>query len=155
MNGPKNPEQVTCDAKCGDCRLSATSWQRLRPGSRQEQGGIHVLFELGSANQADLLVRTMCRMLKVSASGYYAWPGRPPAQRVLDHAVLTERIRAIHAAPDETYGRPNIPAELRDEGICVFRHFHGGTGSGSRHRPRFLSLASASIWFRVSSLAYC
>jgi putative transposase len=36
-------------------------------------------------------------------------------------AVLTERIRAIHASSDETYGSPNIHAELRDEGTCVSR----------------------------------
>ena len=74
-----------------------------------------------SANQADLPVRTMCRMLQVSASGYYAWQGRPPSQRALDDAVLTERIRAIHAASDANYGSPNIQAELRDEGTRVGR----------------------------------
>jgi putative transposase len=60
-------------------------------------------------------------MLQVSASGYYAWQGRPPAQRALDDAVLTERIRTIHAASDENYGSPNIHAELRDEGTRVGR----------------------------------
>ncbi len=60
-------------------------------------------------------------MLQVSASGYYAWQGRPPSQRALDDAVLTERIRAIHAASDENYGSPNIHAELRDEGTRVGR----------------------------------
>ena len=74
-----------------------------------------------SANQADLPVRTMCRMLQVSASGYYAWQGRPPSRRAMADAVLTERIRAIHAASDENYGSPNIHAELRDEGTRVGR----------------------------------
>jgi putative transposase len=60
-------------------------------------------------------------MLQVSASGYYAWQGRPPSQRALDDAVLTERIRAIHAASDANYGSPNIQAELRDEGTRVGR----------------------------------
>lgn len=60
-------------------------------------------------------------MLQISASGYYAWQGRPPSQRTLDDAVLTERIRAIHAASDENYGSPNIHAELRDEGTRVGR----------------------------------
>ena len=74
-----------------------------------------------SANQANLPVRTMCRMLRISASGYYAWQGRPPSPRALDDAVLTERIRVIHAASDENYGSPNIHAELRDEGTRVGR----------------------------------
>ena len=74
-----------------------------------------------NANQADFPVRTLCRMLQVSPSGYYAWQQRPPSPRSLDDAVLTERIRAIHAASDENYGSPNIHAELRDEGTRVGR----------------------------------
>jgi putative transposase len=60
-------------------------------------------------------------MLKVSASGYYAWQGRPPSRRAMADAVLTERIRAIHRASDENYGSPNIHAELREEGTRVGR----------------------------------
>ena len=73
------------------------------------------------ANQADFPVRTLCRMLKVSTSGFYAWQDRPPSQRSIDDAVLSERIRVIHAASDEIYGSPNIHAELRDEGTRVGR----------------------------------
>ena len=58
-------------------------------------------------------------MLNVSTSGYYAWRERPPSRRALADAVLTERIRAIHAASDGNYGSPNIHAELRDEGTRV------------------------------------
>jgi putative transposase len=74
-----------------------------------------------NANQADLPVRTLCRVLGVSPSGFYAWQGRPASRRALDDAVLTERIRAMHAASDGCYGSPNIHAELRDEGTRVGR----------------------------------
>ena len=74
-----------------------------------------------SANQAVFPLRPMCRVLDVSASGYYAWQQRPPSKRVIADCVLTERIRAIHAASDQTYGSPNIHAELRDEGMRVGR----------------------------------
>jgi putative transposase len=60
-------------------------------------------------------------MLKVSASGFYAWRDRPPSRRALGDAVLSERIRQIHAASDGNYGSPNIHAELRDEGTRVGR----------------------------------
>jgi putative transposase len=63
----------------------------------------------------------MCRVLGVSASGYYAWRERPPSRRAMADAVLIERIRAIHASSDEAYGSPNIHAELREEGTCVGR----------------------------------
>ncbi len=72
-----------------------------------------------NANQAAFPVRRMCEVLKVSASGFYAWQNRPPSRRALEDAVLTERIRAIHARSDGIYGAPNIHAELRDEGTRV------------------------------------
>ncbi len=73
------------------------------------------------ANQADFPVRTMCRVLKVSTSGYYAWRDRAPSERVMDDAVLSERIRAIHAESDATYGMPRVRAELLDQGSRISR----------------------------------
>jgi putative transposase len=70
------------------------------------------------ANQAEterFAVRTMSRVLGVSASGYYAWQNRSSSTRTLDNAALTERIKAIHAASGEIYGMPKIWRELRDE----------------------------------------
>ena len=74
-----------------------------------------------NANQAGANVRTMCRVLKVSASGYYAWLDRAPSQRAIDNAVLTERIRAVHTESDATYGMPRVRAELIDQGVVVSR----------------------------------
>ena len=68
------------------------------------------------ANQADLNVRTMCRVLKVSASGYYAWRDRSPSPRRLANAVLTEQIGEIHRVSGESYGMPRVRAELLEQG---------------------------------------
>jgi putative transposase len=57
-----------------------------------------------SANQAIYGVATMCRVLAVSASGYYAWRKRPPSARARADAELTTRIRAIHQYSRGTYG---------------------------------------------------
>jgi hypothetical protein len=38
----------------------------------------------------------MCRVLAVSASGYYAWRKRPPSARARADVELTSRIIAIH-----------------------------------------------------------
>jgi putative transposase len=73
------------------------------------------------ANQADFPVRTLCRVLDVSASGFYAWSARRPSARAIQNAVLTERIRSIHAASDGTYGRARIRAELMETGTAVSR----------------------------------
>jgi putative transposase len=74
-----------------------------------------------TANQAMFPISTMCKSFGVSRAGYYAWLGREPSARSLADAVLTRRIKAIHAASRETYGAPRIHAELIDEGIHVGR----------------------------------
>jgi putative transposase len=74
-----------------------------------------------SANQAELPVHTMCRILQVSASGYYAWRQRAPSAQAIANGVLIERIRSIHADSDGTYGMPRVHAELIDQGQRVSR----------------------------------
>lgn len=60
---------------------------------------------------------TQCRVLEVSSSGYYAWLKRSPSKRRQANLVLGDRIAALHRASRETYGRPRIQADLRDEQI--------------------------------------
>ena len=74
-----------------------------------------------NANQANAGVQTMCRVLGVSASGYYDWLQRSPSARAIEDGVLVERIRAIHAESDGTYGMPRVRAELWDQGVPVSR----------------------------------
>lgn len=72
------------------------------------------------ANQATHSVRVMCRLLKVSASGFYAWDGRPMSARERSDIALSARIHEIHRRSRGTYGSPNIHAELADDhGIRV------------------------------------
>ena len=72
-----------------------------------------------SANQAVFPIRTMARVVGVSASGRSAWRARAPSARVAADAELTRRIRTIHAASRGTYGAPRIHAELRAQGVRV------------------------------------
>ncbi|HEX9680372.1 MAG TPA: IS3 family transposase, partial [Anaerolineales bacterium] len=74
------------------------------------------------ANQARYPVATMCRLLDVSPSGYYAWRTRPASERSRADAILKDRIRWIHLRSRGTYGVPRIYAELREEGVPVGRH---------------------------------
>jgi len=71
------------------------------------------------AYQATYPVRVMSRVLKVSASGFYAWLLRLPSEHARSDVVLGDRIEAISRRSRSTYGRPRIPAELADEGIRV------------------------------------
>jgi len=61
-------------------------------------------------------VRLMCRSLRVSASGYYAWRVRAESDRTFYDRELTRAIRRIHAESDGTYGSPRVHADLKAEG---------------------------------------
>lgn len=61
---------------------------------------------------------TMCRVLGVSTSGFYAWRERKPSARARTDAELTKCIIKIHRESGGTYGAPRIHAELKlDYGI--------------------------------------
>jgi putative transposase len=70
------------------------------------------VFRWIAAEKVNHPVKAMCRVLGVSRSGFYAWQARPPSERALADAWLTERIRAIHAANRGVYGAPRVHAEL-------------------------------------------
>jgi putative transposase len=63
----------------------------------------------------------MCRMLGVSASGYYAWQGREPSKRARADEALQGEIEVIHERSRATYGVPRIHAELAAQGTRVGR----------------------------------
>ncbi len=63
-------------------------------------------------------VREMCRLLKVSRGGYYAWRSRPESARSKNDRELTGVIRRMHANSRGTYGSPRITEELKEEGYC-------------------------------------
>jgi putative transposase len=71
------------------------------------------------ARQAEHPVATMCRVLGISTSGYYAWAGRTPSQRAREDEVLRQRIEAIHRQSRGTYGRPRVHAELKEDGVHI------------------------------------
>jgi hypothetical protein len=63
----------------------------------------------------------MCRLLKASKAGYYAWRNRASSQRAQQDQQLTTRIKIIHRQSRETYGSPRIHAQLQHDGIHVGR----------------------------------
>ena len=79
-------------------------------------------FRLIEAEKANHPISLMCEMLGVSRSGYHAWVRRPPSDRALSDAWLSERIREIHQNNRGVYGAPRVHAELRlAHGIRVGR----------------------------------
>ena len=62
-------------------------------------------------------IATMCRVLGVSPSGYYAWRSRPLSRRARADVKLSAEIQAIHRESRGTYGVPRIHAELAERGM--------------------------------------
>jgi len=73
------------------------------------------------ANQAAHSIPTMCRVLGVSASGYYAWQRRGESARTRKDDELLEQIRLLHQQSRGTYGTPRIHRDLRAAGVRVGR----------------------------------
>jgi putative transposase len=71
-----------------------------------------VIFGFIAAERAVHSIKTMCRVLGVSRSGYHAWASRPRSARALEDERLTERIREIHREHRGVYGSPRVHAEL-------------------------------------------
>jgi len=55
----------------------------------------------------------MCRVLKVSASGFYAWLKDPKGARGREDEELCEQIRKVFVDSRETYGNRRIRRELK------------------------------------------
>jgi putative transposase len=87
-------------------------------------------------------VTTMCRVLGVSPSGYWAWAKRPPSPRALADRELTTTIRVIHTESRGTYGVPRVHAELRFGGTRCSRkrvaRLMRDAGLEGVHRRRFV-----------------
>lgn len=78
-------------------------------------------FAFIDAEKAHHSVRTMCRVLQVSPSGYYASLRRGPSQRKQDDDTLKVHITAIHEQSDGTYGSPRVYKKMRHEQFEVGR----------------------------------
>jgi putative transposase len=54
------------------------------------------LFKLIDAEKASYPISLLCRVLRVSRSGYYEWKDRQPSKRTRENAALTHQIAEIH-----------------------------------------------------------
>jgi len=70
-------------------------------------------FAVIAVEKANFPVAILCRVLKVSRAGFYAWLHRLPSARARDDARLRELIRAAFVKGRGYYGSPRIHRELR------------------------------------------
>ena len=59
----------------------------------------------------------MCKVLKLSASAYYAWRKRPESVRKRENELLIPTVQAIHVKMRQSFGTRRMATELRKHGI--------------------------------------
>lgn len=59
----------------------------------------------------------ICRVFRVSASGYYRWLKRPISKRAQEEARLETEIRAAHKRTRETCGPERLQQDMADHGV--------------------------------------
>jgi putative transposase len=80
-----------------------------------------VRFSFIDAEKAAYPVNRLCKMLKVSRAGFYAWRRRPASAHATEDARLQLLVREAFERSRMTYGSPRIHAELRAHEECLSR----------------------------------
>lgn len=78
-------------------------------------------FVFIGAEKATYPVVILCRVLRVSPSGFYAWRHRTRSARTQADHRLRHQIVALHTASRGTYGSPRLHRALQHQGLGVSR----------------------------------
>ncbi len=78
-------------------------------------------YQFIEQHKQEFSIAVMCKVLRVSESGFYAWRKRPTCQRKREDAQLTQEIRQVFVRHRGRYGSPRIHVELKDQGRSIAR----------------------------------
>ena len=83
-------------------------------------------YEFMAKHQGQFRLCSMCRVLRIQRSGYYAWKKKPKSKRTLANEALLASIKRSFEDIKGICGSPRIHCDLREEGIacgekCVAR----------------------------------
>ena len=83
----------------------------------------------------------MCRVLGVSASGYYRWLKGKPSKRAQEEGRLEVEIKAAHKRTRETFGPERLKRELAEHGVevgvCRIRRIRKRLGIRCKQKKKF------------------
>lgn len=68
-------------------------------------------------------VEKMCKVMRVSSSGYYKWTCKTPSKCEERRQMLTKEIKTIYEKSKRRYGSPRITVELNKKGITASQPF--------------------------------
>lgn len=92
-------------------------------------------------HEDEFKITPMCRVMKVSRSGYYAWRERPEGDRAGRDRELLRQIQQVHAASRQAYGAKKTWLELNEQGIPCGKHrvarLRKQAGIEARRKRRF------------------
>ena len=73
-----------------------------------------------SKHRAEFRIRSMCRMLRVHPSGFYAWLKRPFSKRAVENKRQTELLKEAWEESGKVYGYRKLHDDLQDQGETCF-----------------------------------
>ena len=76
-------------------------------------------YEFMEEHRDRFRLKSMCRVLRASRSGYYAWKSRMPSERQRANGEMLDHIRKVHAKSRMLYGSPRITLKLKKLGYQV------------------------------------
>ena len=101
-----------------------------------------------------LNIRTACRVLKISRSGYYAWRRHKPSARHTANNRLVKQMEDLHLATRQAYGTERMWQALKQSGVDCGRHrvqrLRQAHGIKSLRRKRFMR--ARSTYQRIPTL---
>ena len=112
-------------------------------------------FAFIETEKASFPVALMCRVLKVSRAGFYAWRSRPAATRTRQDHALAAEVAAIYTSNRGCYGSPRVQVELRERGHRVGRkrvaRLMRQQGFSARHKRRYRCTTDSRHNFPISA----
>ena len=90
--------------------------------TKPSTGRVRSAYEFIKAHRDQYSAQTMCRVLGVAPSGYYAWLQQPISNRAQEDARLLRLIRASFVASHGIYGAPRVFLDLREAGETCSKH---------------------------------
>jgi transposase InsO family protein len=105
-------------------------------------------------NRMKFPIEKMCKVFKVSKSGFYRWLKSGSSKRTRQNKLLTEQIRRIHEQSHGTYGSPRITRELSSLSIKVSRprvaRLMRKARIQSKHRRKYVVTTDSKHTFKVA-----